>query len=520
MKKVGWLLVCVMLVLAVAVPVHANDTLPENLENQGLTTITDDPDPSDPQPSTETSQPPHEHSWGEGVITTEATCTAPGVRTYTCSCSETKTEEIAASGHSWGSWNNTSEKHSRVCSVCAAQEEGGHSYGNWQDKGTEHSKICTVCSHTVTNAHRWSSSTVLKKPTCKEPGILGNVCSDCSAVQEEEIAKLKVHTYDSACDSECNVCGIKRDVEHDFEAVWVKDSTGHWYACTMCDEKVAFAKHNPGPDATEEKEQVCTTCKYVIKPKKAHTHSFEKKWTTDEAGHWHACKSCDAEDAYAAHVYDDACDSDCNICDYEKDTGHTYDSQWKNTKWEHWQICTVCQKESKHEKHIPGPEATEKEAQLCTVCGFELAPVQIHTHDCSRNWEWETVNHWQICSCGEQSVAMEHSWDEGSEIRKDILEFRCTQCDATKMERKESGFPWMILLVILALGCVGGIAVLVVMLKRGEFDEAETDDQADVMTEDYEENPAEEIPLDLSEPEEDKDEIDMIDAFFASLDQE
>ncbi|MCD8203724.1 MAG: hypothetical protein LUB56_01185, partial [Coprobacillus sp.] len=31
----------------------------------------------------------HEHSWGEGVVTVEPTCTEAGVMTYTCSCGET-----------------------------------------------------------------------------------------------------------------------------------------------------------------------------------------------------------------------------------------------------------------------------------------------------------------------------------------------------------------------------------------------------------------------------------------------
>ena len=44
----------------------------------------------------------HTHSWGEGVVTTEAGCETKGVRTFTCSCGQTKTEEIAALGHDYG----------------------------------------------------------------------------------------------------------------------------------------------------------------------------------------------------------------------------------------------------------------------------------------------------------------------------------------------------------------------------------------------------------------------------------
>ncbi|MDE6441186.1 MAG: hypothetical protein K2L12_00345, partial [Clostridia bacterium] len=44
------------------------------------------------------------HSWNNGEITTPAACTEEGVKTFTCTvngCGETKTEPVAANGHSW-----------------------------------------------------------------------------------------------------------------------------------------------------------------------------------------------------------------------------------------------------------------------------------------------------------------------------------------------------------------------------------------------------------------------------------
>lgn len=44
----------------------------------------------------------HTHTWNDGVVTTPATCTAAGVKTYTCTvCGATKTEAIEALGHDW-----------------------------------------------------------------------------------------------------------------------------------------------------------------------------------------------------------------------------------------------------------------------------------------------------------------------------------------------------------------------------------------------------------------------------------
>ena len=63
------------------------------------------------------------HSWNDGVVTTAATCTGTGVRTFTCTiCGTTKTENIAALGHAYGEWTVTTEptcgnpgEKTRVC---------------------------------------------------------------------------------------------------------------------------------------------------------------------------------------------------------------------------------------------------------------------------------------------------------------------------------------------------------------------------------------------------------------------
>lgn len=78
------------------------------------------------QPQTE----PHVHSWGTGTVTKTATCKEKGLKTYKCSCGQTKTESIALSTtHKYGAWTVVSEatvkaakvqKH--ICSVCGKTE--------------------------------------------------------------------------------------------------------------------------------------------------------------------------------------------------------------------------------------------------------------------------------------------------------------------------------------------------------------------------------------------------------------
>lgn len=55
----------------------------------------------------------HTHTWNTGVVTKEATCTEAGVKTFTCSCGATYTEDIPAKGHNY---NNG------VCSNCGDKQ--------------------------------------------------------------------------------------------------------------------------------------------------------------------------------------------------------------------------------------------------------------------------------------------------------------------------------------------------------------------------------------------------------------
>jgi len=62
---------------------------------------TEEPEFEEPPASTEEpeTEEPHSHSY-TSQITTPATCTDAGVKTYTCTCGDSYTEEIAAIGHS------------------------------------------------------------------------------------------------------------------------------------------------------------------------------------------------------------------------------------------------------------------------------------------------------------------------------------------------------------------------------------------------------------------------------------
>lgn len=452
----------------------------------------------------------HEHSWGEGSVTTEASCTAPGVKTYTCSCGETKTENLDAAGHAFGSWAQAGEGHERVCGTCGEKETGAHSmssqvtteptckdkgvktnscsacgfsyteeiavssthsYGEWDGDEGSHIRTCGVCGATDSGAHSWSSENVTVPATCKEEGVSAILCTVCGGALYEVLPKLTTHTYDDVCDADCNVCGAKRDTAHKFSAVWTKNYKEHWHACTRCGEKSDIGDHYPGPAATEEKDQICLTCGYVMTPKKGHVHKYSEDWSSDETGHWYPCEGCEDQKDFAYHEYDDLCDPDCNICGFESPTAHSYDETWSSDEAGHWTACVLCNEEVEKEAHTPDPNAAETDALLCTVCGFEIAPAQKHVHEAGEDWLTDEESHWKTCECGEKLDEAAHAWNEGTENEDTTVTYVCTECGAEKTEGepKEPGsFPFGIVLAVLGVIAVGLVVALVILLRSGK----------------------------------------------------
>ncbi|MBM6947719.1 hypothetical protein [Mordavella massiliensis] len=66
----------------------------------------------------EVVRPAGEHTYDEGTVKTDATCTEPGVMKYTCkACGTVKEEEIPAKGHQWISETEENQL-TYTCSVC------------------------------------------------------------------------------------------------------------------------------------------------------------------------------------------------------------------------------------------------------------------------------------------------------------------------------------------------------------------------------------------------------------------
>lgn len=56
--------------------------------------------------------------------------------------------------------------------------------------------------------------------------------------------------------------------------------------------------------------------------------------------------------------------------------GHSYKSEWNMDAMGHWHECSVCGEKETVQPHIAGAPATEMTPQVCTVCGYVIAPAK------------------------------------------------------------------------------------------------------------------------------------------------
>ena len=152
------------------------------------------------------------HTWNAGTVTTAATCTTKGVKTYTCSvCNATKTEDIAFLGHNWStSWTTDGNNHWHTCtrSGCTSVDsKAAHSGGTatCQTQAT-----CTVCGQKYGSlgAHdhstTWSKDDTQHWHACQTAG-----CTDKSDTADHTFVQKKDGTNHW---QECSVCGYKKDI--------------------------------------------------------------------------------------------------------------------------------------------------------------------------------------------------------------------------------------------------------------------------------------------------------------------
>ena len=232
-----------------------------------------------------------EHVWNDGEISKDSTCTEAGEKVYTCKvCGETKTEEVAALGHSYSEeWTVDKEV------TC---EEAGSKSHHCTRPGCDSKSEVTVIEAL---GHEWGEGKETKAPTCTEAGEKTYTCTRCNATKTEEIAALG-HDYSDewTVDKEatCEEAGSKShhctrpgcDGKSD---VTVIEALGHEWG---------EGKETKAPTCTEagEKTYTCTRCNATkTEAIEALGHNYDTEWTVDKeatttetGSKSHHCKVC------------------------------------------------------------------------------------------------------------------------------------------------------------------------------------------------------------------------------------
>ena len=142
------------------------------------------------------------HQWDDGKITTAATCTAAGEKTYTCTvCSATRTETVSATGHSWSdAWMHDAIHHWHDCenANCPVTENSGKSGYAEHSGGAANctqQAVCTICGTAYgaldANGHDWGEWLVTNPATTSAAGEETRTCKrDASHTEKRDIPKL------------------------------------------------------------------------------------------------------------------------------------------------------------------------------------------------------------------------------------------------------------------------------------------------------------------------------------------
>lgn len=109
-----------------------------------------------------------DHTWDNGVVSKDPTCTEKGSKTYTCAvCRETKTEEIPATGH------QNKEVRDKKAATCTKAGYTGDTY--CKDCG----ELLKTGKETDVLGHTWGKGKVTRKSTYTAAGQITYTCSRC-----------------------------------------------------------------------------------------------------------------------------------------------------------------------------------------------------------------------------------------------------------------------------------------------------------------------------------------------------
>ena len=353
------------------------------------------------------------HTWDNGKITKQATCTTDGQKIYTCtSCKKTKTESITKTGH----------KEVKDVAVSATCESTGKTEGSH----------CSVCGTVIKNqetipamGHTWDGGKITREATCTTDGQRTYTCASCKNTKTESISKtghkeVKDVAVSATCEntgktegSHCSICGTVIKKQETIPA------TGH----TWDSGKVT---KQPTCTTDGQKTYTCTTCKKTKTENISKTGHKEVKDAAVSA----TCENTGKTEGSHCSV--------CNTVIKKQETlpalGHTWDSgkvtkaATCTTDGEKTYTCTTCHK-TRTESIAKTGHTEVKDAATPATCENTGKTEGSHCSVCNT-----------VIKKQETLPALGHTWDSGKVTKAATCTtdgektYTCTTCHKTRTE--------------------------------------------------------------------------------------
>ena len=127
---------------------------------------------------------------------------------------------------------------------------------------------------------------------------------------------------------------------------------------------------------------------FACNHKDASDHKPTGDWKSDATHHWHACENDKCADAgdKAEHVFDNACDTTCNVCQATRNTTHSHADTLTAGDTTHYYLCSVCGDKKDEVAHVFDKQIANAEFLKAEATGTTKA------------------QYWKSCVCGKASA--------------------------------------------------------------------------------------------------------------------
>lgn len=280
---------------------------------------------------------------------------------------------------------------------------------------------CSVCDYEISRTPKTTDAT-----GHSFTNYISNGDADC----------LNDGTKTAECDNSCGETDTVDDVDsktgHKWSTKYTYDKNYHWHECehTNCPvtdnaDKDGHGTHISSGEATEDNDEHCTVCGYVINPPLDHlcgrteltfVPEVPETCTTDGTKAHYECR--------CGKLYSDKNAAvEVTAADLRIPAHHVWSESWSNDETQHYHLCTVCGEKNDAAAHtfadievITEPTEDSEGLKLvgCTVCGYEknvTIPKLDHVHSYSTQ-KHDSEYHWNECRCGEISKKALHTFGD------------------------------------------------------------------------------------------------------------